>query len=276
MDFTKEVLVFTHVPKTGGQSLNRALRAALGPERCVRLRMQKIENVRTSRLAELGVEAQVAGRRALALIRGGHHLLPVGYRGDLSSVAMFHGHIRVAEEPRTGRRPVYIAVVREPIDRFLSYFYYRRDQLPALMNAKGRKSHPLLNTKGEPPADPLEFLTLLVRSGSRGWRNAQCRYFSARGDFDSARRVIEERDVLVAPMRRLHEFSERISSDLGLPKLQLDHVNKGQSRAQAADISRDDAQTIAAHFAEDIKLYRYVEDRFASHSSSASAAQAKS
>lgn len=260
VNFAEEILVFTHIPKTGGQSLTRALRAAIGPERCVRLRMQKIENIRASRLAELSVDAHVAARRALSAIRRHHYLLPVGYRGDLASVAMFHGHVRVAEEPPTGRRPVYVAVVREPVDRFLSYFYYRKDQLPALMRGKTR--HPLLKANGEVPADPIEYLNSLVRSGSRGWRNAQCRYFSPSGDFESARRVIESLGVLAAPMRSLDEFSTRISAELGLPKLELEHVNRGASRAHAREIAKEDAAKIAAHFAEDLKLYRYIEDRF--------------
>lgn len=260
MDFSREILVFTHVPKTGGQSLTRALRTAIGPENCVRLRMQKIENIRTSRLAELSVAAHVAGRQALSVIQRRHYLLPTDHSGDLSSVAMFHGHVRVAEEPRTGRRPSYVTVVRDPIDRFLSYFYYRRDQLPSLMQSKAR--HPLLDANGQPPADPIEFLDRLIRSGSHGWRNAQCRYFTSAGDFESARRVIDGLGVLSAPMRRLDAFAVRISHQLDLPKLQLEHVNKGASRARALEIADADIARIAPHFAEDLKLYRYIEDRF--------------
>lgn len=260
MDFSKEILVFTHVPKTGGQSLTRALRTAIGPERCVRLRMQKIENVRKSRVSELGVAAHVAGRRVLSAIQRRHYLLPPGHSGDLTDIAMFHGHVRVGEEPRTGRRPTYVTVIRDPVDRFLSYFYYRRDQLPALMQNKAR--HPLLDAKGQPPADPMEFLDRLVCSGTVGWRNAQCRYFARAGDFASARAIIEGHGILAAPMRRLDELTARISNQLDLPRLQLEHVNKGASRARARELSKAEIARIAAHFAEDLELYRYVEDRF--------------
>lgn len=222
--------------------------------------MQKIENVRTSRFAELSVAAHVAGRQVLSAIQRRHYLLPTSHSGDLSSIAMFHGHVRVAEEPDTGRRPNYVTVVRDPVDRFLSYFYYRRDQLPVLMQNKSR--HPLLDANGQPPGDPMEFLDRLMRSGTVGWRNAQCRYFARAGDFESARRVIEDRGILSAPMRRLDEFTTRISHELDLPRLQLEHVNKGASRARARELSNAEVARIAAHFAEDIKLYRYVEDRF--------------
>lgn len=260
MDFSKEILVFTHVPKTGGQSLTRALRTAIGEERCVRLRMQKIENVRTSRFAELGVAAHVAGRQVLSAIQRRHYLLPPSHSGELSSIAMFHGHVRAGEEPRTGRRPTYVTVVRDPVDRFLSYFYYRRDQLSVLMQGKTR--HPLLDANGQPPADPMEFLDRLTRSGTVGWRNAQCRYFTRAGDFESARRVIDDLGVIAAPMRCLDELTARISHQLDLPRLQLEHVNKGASRARARELSDPEKARIASHFNEDLRLYRYIEDRF--------------
>ena len=106
LNFEKEVLVFAHVPKCAGSSLNAALAETVGPSKFVRLRMQKIENVRTSRAAELGVLAHETGLKALSVVTGRHYLLPKHVRkGQVEKAKVVSGHFCIGQEPDTGRRP---------------------------------------------------------------------------------------------------------------------------------------------------------------------------
>ena len=121
MDFSKHVLVFSHIPKTAGSSVGESIVGTLGPEKCHRLRMQKIENPRSSRAAELGVLAHEFILRVSGCLTGRHYLLSSRTcRTALEDARFLWGHFRVGEEPDTGRTPVYMSVVRDPVDRFLS------------------------------------------------------------------------------------------------------------------------------------------------------------
>ena len=176
MNFDENVFVLARIPKTASVSITDCLQSAIGEERSMGLRIQKIENVRSSRLAELGVLAYVEARKLVAATMGKHYLVPRDCLGiDLRQIAFFHGHFCIGQEPRTGRKPIYLTVVREPVDRFLSYFYYRLDQL-ATMKRENRLggSHPMIDQLGRPPASPMEFLELLLAQ----WRPKLARFTS--------------------------------------------------------------------------------------------------
>ncbi|MGI9425176.1 MAG: hypothetical protein ACR2PA_18415 [Hyphomicrobiaceae bacterium] len=261
MDLKDRIIVFAHIQKTGGKSVAGALRRAIGQHRCLYLREQKVENVRSSRAAELGVLALVEWRKLIATTQRSHYLLPRGWNGDLDQIALLHGHFCIGQEPQTGRRPTYLSVAREPIDRFLSCFHFRLDQLNAAQRAKRLSpSHPMIKPLGRPPESPQEFLRLLEASGAKNWRNSQCRYFSPAGTFEAARRVIETRDVITAPMTRLAAFAETVSDRLGIEPLEVGHLNRGKSRAGASSetLSSADTAAIRRHFEEDQRLYDYV------------------
>ena len=266
MKHHEHIVVFTHIPKTAGVSIIGGLRSAIGEEQCLHLRMQKIENVRSSRLSEMAVLWSVeAPRKFFAPLSGKHYLLPRGWRlRDLNRIALVHGHFCIGEEPRTGRKPLYLSVVRDPVDRFVSYFYYRLDQL-IRMERENRlsRSHPMIARFGRPPENPMEFLELLQASGAQNWRDPQVRYFSTTGTFAAARPIVERPDVVTATMTRLDAFAQEVSKRLGLDTLEFGHKNKGLSRARLnnAQLSRNDADVIRSFFPHDQILYAHIAER---------------
>ncbi len=259
MDFKSQVLVFSHIPKNAGASVLLALHNALGGARSVSLRMQKIEIIRNGRLSEMTDHVFTYWRKLTARLSGRHYLASAPH--DFRRVWLIHGHFRIGEERRSGRQPVYISVVRESVDRFVSYFNYRKDQLPQLMN--GRADHPLLDATGTIPATPMEFLDMLIRRRTRDWRNAQVRYFSSAGTFSGARRCIVEKRVITAPMTQLQGFAKLIEREIGTQPLVISHENRGLSRAKASEsqLSASDADQIRLYFEEDCRLYELVRDK---------------
>lgn len=263
LNFENEVIVFAHVPKCAGSSLNAALAETVGSSKFMRLRMQKIENVRTSRAAELAVLAHERSLKALSLVTGRHYLLPRSVSNKrVEDAAVVSGHFCIGQEPDTGRRPHYISLVRSPVDRFLSYYYYRIDQLTRLMRNKSH--HPLLSKDGRAPATPVEYLDQLIASGAQNWRNPQVRYFSSEGTFEAAREAIEEKKVLVSPTSDIQEFLDVLAQRIGVDCIPMKHKNVGAGRRRVRhELSAADREAIAEHFNEDQKLYRYVADRAA-------------
>ena len=266
MKLEENIVVFAHIPKTAGFSVVDGIESAIGPDKSLRLRMQKIENVRSSRLSELGVLWSVeAPRRLLAPLSGKHYLLRRGWGlRDLDHIAFLHGHFCIGQEPRTGRKPVYLSVVREPVDRFLSYYYFRLDLL-AQMERENRlkRSHPMIARFGRPPENPMEFLELLLASGARNWRDPQVRYFSPRGTFDAARAIVKQHEVITATMTRLDVIALEVSRRLGLHRMEFGHKNKGVSRARTrnSELSSNDADVIRSHFPHDQRLYEHIAEQ---------------
>lgn len=148
-----------------------------------------------------------------------------------------------------------------PSTGFVSYFNYRKDQLPQLMN--GRADHPLLDATGTIPATPMEFLDMLIRRRTRDWRNAQVRYFSSAGTFSGVRRCNVEKRVITAPMTQLQGFAKLIEREIGTQPLVISHENRGLSRAKASEsqLSASDADQIRLYFEEDCRLYEFVRDK---------------
>ena len=258
MDFSKHVLIFPHIPKTAGSSVGDSIVDTLGADRCHRLRMQKIENPRSSRAAELGVLAHEFMLKTAGHVTGRHYLLSKRTSPEaIGSARFLWGHFRIGEEPDTGRRPRYITVVRDPVDRFLSYFHYRRDQLPTLIGNKTK--HPLLDDNGEIPSTPMAYLEMLERRSAKNWQDPQVRYFSPEGTFEAAREVIEGRDIRVGSVANLGSFLNTVADDLGIEEIKLEHKNKGRSRSKAREeLSADEKARISQYFSEDRKLYDYV------------------
>ena len=263
MDFSKNVIVFSHVPKSAGTSLDASFKKLLGSDACLRLRMQKIENVCTSRAHELAVLALEQGFRSVSSLTRRHYLLP--RRATMRQVrqaSYLSGHFRIGEEPQSDRQPHYLSVVREPVDRFLSFYYYRIDAFP--ISAKGKRHHPLLDRNGKLPATPLDYLEHLKRSGAQNWRDPQVRYFAADGTFESARSAIKENDVLVAPLTQYQVFLAALARRIGVDEVPMQHTNRGVARAKVRKpLSPKERAAIAAHFVEDQKLYDYVTARVA-------------
>ena len=262
----ENIAVFAHIPKTAGISIVEGLRSAIGDEQCLGLRMQKIENVRSSRLSEMTVLWSVeAPRKLFAPWSGKHYLLPPGWNlTDLNRISLLHGHFCIGEEPRTDRKPVYLTVVREPVDRFVSYFYFRIDQL-ARLERKNQlsRSHPMIARFGRPPENPMEFLDLLLASGAQNWRDPQVRYFSAKRTFDAAKAILNQQEVITATMERLDAFARDVGDRFGIQNLSFGHKNKGVSRSRAVNLklSAGDADSIRSYFPEDQLLYEHISER---------------
>lgn len=256
LDFSTQVLVFIHIPKTAGSSFRTAMTAHFGSERCLSLRQEKIEKIYRSIAHRLAWRAREGSRRVASRLVGGDPLLPKSQRPvPISDIHLVAGHVVLGHEPRLSREPVYLTLVRDPVERFLSHFYFLKD-LAAGAPEGARSGHPLQNYALD------EYVDLLEGCRLRTMNNVQCGYIAGRESFSHARRVIDERVFLAAPSERLDDLLDLLRPVIGLDAVLAPRENVGVARSDAEAPPASLLAGIRALLAEDIQLFDYVSQSF--------------
>ena len=217
------LLAFVHIPKAAGTSVNELLERVYG---------RTFLNVSNHHPAWESRRPDPGGIRCLS----GH--VPYGWHRKLGGKDQKDWP---AEGLFEGRAIRYISVVRDPVDRFRSYYRYAQTE------AKHRHHRAVTGMS------PREFLEHLDAIGDRGAWNQQFRMLGG---------LPGERFHLVAPLERLDRFVEVLGQSLGWPSdLRIPHANRsgGEEKANFDSALIDE---IEARGARDRELYESVRDRF--------------
>jgi hypothetical protein len=219
----QDLLVFVHIPKAAGTSLNDLFEGIYG---------RTFLNVSNHRRAWEGRRPDPGGIRCLAghFRYGWHRRLGAGERVSPQSDGIFEG-----------RRIRYVTVVRDPVERFQSFYRY----------VQSRPKHRLHAAAAG--LSPREFVDLLDASGVReGW-DLQHRQVGC---------ALGERFFLAAPLPRLGEFVEVLGQAMGWPaRPEVPHSNRSRKEAFPGF---DEAllDLVRERNPRDAELYAEVERRF--------------
>jgi hypothetical protein len=257
LDFSREVLVFVHIPKTAGTSLLETLTHQLGEHRCRGLpRFQKFGNIHPNRFLKMHYMAQkFLTRTTLRLCGIEPYLRDDGRNFDLSTLYFMSGHFKRGIEPHTGRRPVYITLLRDPVDRFVSDYYYRFD-------ARARTPEVKPDRHAFWQYDIDRFVDYVYSRKSWTPTNLQCLYLGLKDNFEAARRAVEEHIFLAAPVPRTEGFLELLSQSLNLPPPPPHRSNVGRARQGKQPPSEKSLAKIREMVSDDQRLYDYVAKSF--------------
>lgn len=232
-----ERVIFLHVPKAAGTTLNRVIENQYPPE---------------------SVLAIDPARQEAALEE--FKCLPPSER---EKIRLLRGHIGYGLHIYLPSPVTYITILRDPVDRVLSHYYYLRTHLERGSTFADR---PWLQDAGRMS------LTDYVRFGrSADLRNGQTKLLAGRMDgwgVDSTP-PLDEEGLLQAARRNLHEglgvvgLAERFDETLVLLKRRLGWKtpiyvsrNRTEGRPPKTQLPRETLEILEEQNALDLELYR--------------------
>ncbi|WP_287129570.1 sulfotransferase family 2 domain-containing protein [Candidatus Cyanaurora vandensis] len=221
----KPPLVFLHIYKTAGSTLNRILRRQYAPAQTF-----SVENPTLDQFKALPV-AQREGYRY-------YHL---------------HATTHFGLAPLFPAQSRYVTMLREPISRTVSAFYYTR------------------NKADERPFYAKVTQNIEVFAASDWQQNFQTRALAGMVDPEEApadvlaraKRNIEAHFTLVGLTERFDESLLLLQEEFGWPTVNLTYVKVNTARDRRDPLTPADRDLVVAHNQLDLELYQFAQQRFA-------------
>ncbi len=247
-----DLLIHLHIAKTGGTTLSSMVKHGFR-------RGQVFETI--------SQEGQIYGGLDLLTYESCERLL---HGQDLARLRYVSGHVPMGVHRILGRPAKYIAIVRNPVERILSYFYFRI-----------QGGHPYLKD-----GRPLTLEEYVESHGDIIFNDYQVRVVSGSSDLDAvagprgavvagapvqthhlelAKRNIEDNFLAIAPLEQLTELALLLRRVYGWPmrRLQTEYKNPTKERPRAPDIPPRLLRIIENCNTHDLELYEWVCKRFA-------------
>lgn len=214
-----ELLIFVHVPKTAGSAIKLAVREIVGEDR----------SFSPGKGAPKVAELDLARRESIRFLAG--HF-------DYGQHIHFFAH------------PLYVTVVRDPIDRFVSWYKFV---------VKGR-NHRWHSTIAGMTID--EAALYAIEYGLDAKNLSQCQSVCRSPCFEIARAFIDRNYFLACSIDQVDEWFEALCLAYAptCPFRPLPRVNVSKS----SGIGPSDAvrRTMEGAWSDDFRLYRYVRAQF--------------
>ena len=219
------IVIQVHIPRTGGTSLCLLFNQVFGADKCL-----------------MNYDGELREKKPT----------------ELANVRYMAGHFGYGAHESFTKTPVYITVLRNPIDRYISTY------AEFITNPKS-KYHTVAQRY-----DVNEFLQYALDSEVSGvWQqlhNLQCRLICGEADYKKAREYIDTKYFLACPFPMVNAMVGMLSTALGVNGLMLPRVHETkQSMAAYKDmlsLSDKSITLLMNSEQEDVLLYSYVQKAF--------------
>ena len=249
-----DVLIHLHIRKTGGTSLNSAIKHAF----C------------RHKVFELYAEGDCKHTALdIASLEGISKMLT---EFGLGRVRYISGHIPYGVHHLFGTRAKYFTLVRDPVERIISTFFWFRTGRPFCRAGRLLSFEEYVESRAD---IYLNNYQVRVLSGSpeldddidrrSGSRELIFGLPVERRHLEQAKRNIAEHFLLAAPLERLMESALMLRIIYGWPmrRLQNERKNETQNRPRSRDVSSRVIKIIEDCNVYDAELYQWIKHRFA-------------
>ena len=223
------ILIFNHVPKAGGTSLINFFKELYGADKCYRHRGRNPSDDSYSP----ALETISAEDREKLRFTAGH---------------MAHGKHTLFP----GRPYLYLGVVRDPIDRIISDYYYNR--------TAGRPDLKELTNK----LSLSEYLKHKIDSGKSDLvRSSQILKVTGEKDLKKAKAVLEDEFFICCTIKQLNRAQSLMADFFGMETAPI-RVNKSSKKPRTAEseLSKADIDTLKKACKVDIQFVEMIDKMF--------------
>ncbi len=257
-----DILIFLHIPKTGGITMDRILSRNFPGPQCLELPFELTDSALLIRSFDKTVEI--------------YNTLPAEQRGLIRCIMGTEGgnrgiHFQFGLHRKLGRPAKYFTIVRDPVDRVISNFYHNRSQnhLPSYNFIKDMTFEQYLDSGlGIDAFDHQVRMLSGCPELDAPWDPAG-RPISAppveRSHLEMAKRNIEKHFIAAAPLEEFDALVLLLRRLCGWSFHRIFYVvhNETQGRPKLAECSPAIRRRLEEANRHDIELYQWVKVRFA-------------
>lgn len=224
--FTPPLVVLVHMPKAGGTTLSEIMHAVYGYRLLV---ANPPDGWRQAWTTELRTEIWAKRRYWRA----------------------FSGHTAYGIHTLFARPAVYLSSVRDPMERFESYYGFIR-------RSREHHYHQMAQALGIG-----EFYRYQRDTGNVELYNFQCQLICGRKDFATAREYAKTRYSAIAPLSMFRPAVDWIRRHMGWPDGPVAHLNRTIEKAGVDDLTEADRRELLRGNQADADLVKLCEDLMA-------------
>lgn len=248
--FDKHIFIHTHIEKCGGSTLLEHMTTLLGPQYVCDLRASPPKPAKELLRCYPNMRKNMPNIRLLS----GH----IWYRTPWATLFPNSRWISKLLPPNIfsycRKQPLYIASIRHPIDRLISFFHY----------VKANPSH-IEYKDAIKNADFDQFVQELIRTESLKSKNALCmqisRHRAPLGLLEKAKDAFDHRYLAIVPHNKTHELANMLAEVLKLPKVENFVINSNAKKEKTIP-SKETLDLLEERYSEDIQLYHYILHRY--------------